>query len=284
MLVLAAKDDELHFRGLSQEFDEFNPVLNGPAFVVPSPPGQQGHPARISWMPFLFDLRGNFRAARQPVKIPMHGHAEQGQDGQITINGVQMRGGARRGEVVEGAGAFAGAFAQIVEADGQAGVGEPGEEGAAGQSLQINGPVKAVLAHGAQAAGNLRPAMRRGPASALEGENAGEVGVLFQQRQQAGVEPPVNIGFWEMAFEQPEDRQRVNHVAHGTGFEDQNFQRLVCCYRKGFTTNPSPCPLPAVRGEGKAAYDLRKLRSPCPLPAQRGEGGMGGMGRMGAMR
>jgi hypothetical protein len=87
-----------------------------------------------------------------------------------------------------------------------------------------------------------------------------------------------------MAFEQPEDRQRLNHVAHGTGFEDQNFQRLVCCCRKGFTTNPSPCPLPAKRGEGKPGAWIGQRCSPCPLPAQRGEGGMGGMGRMGAMR
>ena len=87
------KITNLYFRGLAHEFDQFDEVLLRASVCCPTGlPARAPPSARRAACPFLFDLRGDFRAARKPFKIPMHRHAEQGQDRQITIHGVECCG------------------------------------------------------------------------------------------------------------------------------------------------------------------------------------------------
>ncbi len=221
----AAQNGKLEVRRLPQHAPhQFDKVFHRPTFVVPARAGQQRHPAGGIHLPFLPNLRGELRAFRQPLKTAMHRDAELRQHREVTVHRVSSRVGARRNDIVIEPGAFAGALTGIVQSDAEIGVGEPGNHAAAGESLQINGQIESLRADAPDAGPEFEPVARRGPAIAFEGKDAGEVRVISEQRNQAGLQPPENLAVRPMELEQAQDGQCVYHVAKRTGLEDENFQ------------------------------------------------------------
>jgi len=136
-------------------------------------------------------------------------HAEVRQDGQIPIHGVRVKGVAWHGQVVK----TARAFPDFIEAHQLFPVGQPGEDGAPREALQVNDQVEMLGAQATDAAAHLRPVARAAPAFALEAHDASQVGIAFQQRRQPGLDPPEDLRLGPMEFQQPQDGQGLNHVA-----------------------------------------------------------------------
>ncbi len=51
----------------------------------------------------------------------------------------------------------------------------------------------------------------------------GEVGGVLQKRREALGNPPVPLPVWALALDEPQHGQRVDDVAEGAGFEDEQF-------------------------------------------------------------
>ncbi len=62
--------------------------------------------------------------------------------------------------------------------------------------------------------------LRIAPAFALEADDAGQVGIAFEERRERGINPPENFRVAEMQFQQTQDGQRLDDVAERTGFEN----------------------------------------------------------------
>ena len=78
------------------------------------------------------------------------------------------------------------------------------------------------------------------PALALKADDAGQIGIAFEQRRERGINPPENFRVAEMQFQQSQHRQRLDHVAERTGFENENFQKAsVAGVSKGGHTSHS---------------------------------------------
>src|SRR5438874_4231498 len=82
-------------------------------------------------------------------------------------------------------------FARFIEADGQRAIGQPGEGAATKQALQINDPVKTLLAHPPDAAPDFTPVLWPGPAPAVEENQTGQIRIAAQQRRKVGLDPPI---------------------------------------------------------------------------------------------
>ena len=150
----------------------------------------------------------------------MNRHAERRQHGQIPVHGVRVKRFSRDGEVVKAARAFA----DFIEADEKFSAREPRERAAAREALQVNDEIEILRAQPADAAEHFRPVLRFAPASALEADDAGQIGIAFEERGEGRVNPPENFRGAEMMFQQPQHGQRLDHVAERTGFENENFQ------------------------------------------------------------
>src|SRR5882757_4669660 len=112
----------------------------------------------------------------------MYGYAKLGQNCEVTVNGVRAFWRARRKDIVVKSRAFTRAFAEIVEPDAELRVGEPGKKAATGETLQINGPIEMFATHRPGCRKKFRPIAKDGFAFARECKNAGEVGIVFEQR------------------------------------------------------------------------------------------------------
>src|SRR5262249_22628956 len=99
-----------------------------------------------------------------------------------------------------------------------------GEEGAAGEALQIDYPIELLGAHPLNASPKLTPVTRRCPPMAVKGHNAREVRIFFQQWGEIRINPPMNFAGREMKFEQPQHGERVYYVSQRTGIENEDFQ------------------------------------------------------------
>jgi hypothetical protein len=132
----------------------------------------------------------------QPVEIFMNGHAERRQHGQIPVHGVRVKRFSRNGEVVK----TARAFADFVEADEKFSAREPRERTAAREALQVNDEIEFLFAEPADAAEHFRPVLRLRPAFAFEADDAGQVGIAFEQRRERGINPPENFRVVKCSF------------------------------------------------------------------------------------
>src|SRR6185437_10101493 len=142
------------------------------------------------------------RAFGKPLELTMNRHAEPRQHGEIAVHGVRAGGSARGDNIVVESCTFARAFAVVVQSDAEVGIGEPGEEAAAGETLEIDGDIKSLRANLADGGIKFRPISRRSPAFAMKGENAGEIGVVGEQWNEAGFEPPGYLAIRPMELEQ----------------------------------------------------------------------------------
>ena len=183
---------------LGQQPDEFGKIFGRPAFVLPAGAGLKRNPFRSSEFgirnselvkPFAFYFGGDLRAFRQPLEIVVNRHAELRQHGQIPVHGVRVKRRAADGEVVKAARAFA----DFVQADEKFPVGEPGERAAAREALEVNHQIEILFAQPADAAEHFRPVPGRRPALAFKADDAGQVGIAFEQRARGGINPPENF-------------------------------------------------------------------------------------------
>ena len=136
---------------------------------------------------------------------------------------MRVKAGARHGKIVK----TARAFAVVVQPDAHTAVGEPGEQPAARQTLQIDHPIELHSPHLPDAGQQFVPMPGRRPASALEKNDAAEVRVRLQQRAKRRINPPMDFALGKMKFEQAQHRQRLDHVAERTRFENEDFQSEV---------------------------------------------------------
>jgi hypothetical protein len=63
-----------------------------------------------------------------------------------------------------------------------------------------------------------------GPSFALKADDAGQIGIAFEERRECGINPPENFAGGQMTFEQPEDGQGLDDIAERAGFEEEDFQ------------------------------------------------------------
>ena len=77
-----------------------------------------------------------------------------------------------------------------------------------------------MRAQPAEAAEHLRPVLRFAPAFAFEADDAGQSGIAFEERREAGVNPPKNFRAAEMKLQQAQNRQRLDDIAQRAWFED----------------------------------------------------------------
>ena len=204
-----------------EQANEPDKILHRPAFVFPACAGLDGNPARAVRLPFGFDGGGDGGTFGQPLKMVVNRHAESRQHGEIPVHGVGVERGAADGDIIKSPRAFT----DFIEADEKLSVGEPGERAAAREALEINDPVEILFAHPAEAAEHLRPVARRRPALALEADDAGQIGIAFEERRESGINPPENFACGQMTFEQPEDGKGLDDIAERAGFENEDFQR-----------------------------------------------------------
>ena len=94
--------------------------------------------------------------------------------------GTRGRRGARRGEVVKAARAFA----DFIEADEEFSTGEPREGAASREALQVNHEIKILFAQPTDAAKHFRPVLRARPAFALEADEAGQIRIAGDERRE----------------------------------------------------------------------------------------------------
>jgi hypothetical protein len=138
----------------------------------------------------------------------------------IPIDRMRQRRGSGHGDVVESRRAFA----PVLKADREPTVGQPGHDGASGQALQIDYPVKLPAANVAKTPAGFAPIAGRGPPPPVKRDNPRQVGIAFQQRSQSLVKPPENFSLGTMQLDEPQHGQRLHHVAQRAGFEDEDFQ------------------------------------------------------------
>src|SRR5260221_5459684 len=143
----------------------------------------------------------------------MNGHAELRQGGEIPVHGVRVESFSRHGEVVK----TARAFADFVESGEKFSVGEPCERAAAREALEVNDEVEILFAQPADAAKHFRPVPQFAPASALEADDAGQVGITFEERREVGINPPENFRAAEMKLQKTQHRQRLDDIAERAG-------------------------------------------------------------------
>lgn len=221
LVVPAAENGEPHLRGLAgQGADDFGKIFGGPAFVVPAGAGLEGDPTDAIRRPFGLDGGGAGGAFRQPGERGVGGDAERVEDGQIPVHGVRVEGSPAHGHIVEASRAFA----HFIQTDEQSAVGEPGKGGTAGQALEVNDPVEFLRARPADAAEHFGPEPGFGPAFAFKEDEAGQIGIAFNERGEGRVNPPVDFAPGQVEFEQPEDGQGLDDIPEGTGLEDEDFQ------------------------------------------------------------
>jgi len=58
------------------------------------------------------------------------------------------------------------------------------------------------------------------PAFALETDDAGQIGIAFQQRRERGINPPENFRSGMMQLQQTQDGQCLDDIAERAGFEN----------------------------------------------------------------
>ena len=213
----AAKNGEVPIWEIfREEADEFGKIFGRPAFIRPARAGLKGNPPRAIRWPFSFHFVGDCGLFGQPLEIFVNRHAQMRQHGQIPIHGVGVKRGAPDSHVIKSPRAFA----DFVEADEKFPVGEPGERAAAREALEVNHPVEILFAHPADAAKHFRPVPRLAPAPALKADDAGQIGVAFEEWREVGINPPENFTGGQVAFEQPEDGQGLDDIAERAGFEN----------------------------------------------------------------
>ena len=90
---------------------------------------------------------------RKPFEVELHRHSENLQDGEIAVHGRGAVGGRARPQVVKRLGAFAGSLAGIAEANDVPAIGEPRDQRAATQPLEVEDVVDDVFVVVANEAG-----------------------------------------------------------------------------------------------------------------------------------
>ena len=128
-------------------------ILDRPAFVVPTRARLQRQPTRGVRAPRLLDRGLRLRPNRQPGEIPMHRHPQMAEHFQVPIHRVRVKTRPRHGQIVKSARPFAG----VVQPDREVAIGQPGEQPAARETLQIDHPVKLKGAHLAHAGQHFVP-------------------------------------------------------------------------------------------------------------------------------
>ena len=149
-------------------------------------------------------------------------NAEHGQDGEIPIHGVRVKGFARHGDIVKAICPFA----RFIETDQKFSAREPRERTAARETLQVDDKVELLGAQPADAADHLRPMRGARPAAAFEVHHVGQVGVALQEWRQTGIDPPENFGMGKMLLQQTQHGQSLDDIAKRAGFEDEDFQKF----------------------------------------------------------
>ena len=84
--------------------------------------------------------------------------------------------------------------------------------------------IEALGTQGEDGRAQFTPVAGKTPALTLEWNNARQVGIAVEQRQQAALKKPVDFAPGEMLAEQTQDGQGLHHVAERAGFEDEDFQ------------------------------------------------------------
>jgi len=212
LVALVPQNDESQVRVLECELaDQFGEIFGGPAFVAPAGAWLQSKPARSAGRvgPLASDIGGDGRSLGQPLERGVEGDAEQGQDGQVPIGGMGVEGVAGHGKVVK----TAGAFPDLVEADQFFAIGQPGDDGGAGEALEVDDEVKILFPQPADGAKHFGPMAGPGPAAAFEADDAGEVGIVLEQGHQGGVEPPIDLGGGPVPFQQTQHGQGLDDIA-----------------------------------------------------------------------
>ncbi len=69
--------------------------------------------------------------------------------------------------------------------------------------------------------------MGTGPALALEWKDAGEVWIAIEERDEIGVQPPVDFAFGQVPLEQTQNRQSLDDVTQRARFENEYLQLLA---------------------------------------------------------
>ena len=110
----------------------------------------------------------------------MNRHAERRQHGQIPVHGVREKTLARNGEIIKAARAFA----DFIQTDEKFSAGEPCEDPAAQQALEVNDQVEMLRAQPPDAVEHFRPVRWFAPPLALEADDAREIGIACEQREQ----------------------------------------------------------------------------------------------------
>ena len=212
LVALVAQNDESQVRMLEcKQADQFSKIFGGPAFVAPAGAWLQCNPARSAGLtrPLASDIGSDGRPLGQPLERGVEGDAEQGQDGQVPIGGMGVEGVAGHGKVVK----TAGAFPDLVEADQFFAIGQPGDDGGAGEALEVDDEVKILFPQPADGAKHFGPMAGPGPAAAFEADDAGEVGIVLEQGHQGGVEPPIDLGGGPVPFQQTQHGQGLDDIA-----------------------------------------------------------------------
>jgi hypothetical protein len=75
-----------------------------------------------------------------------------------------------------------------------------------------------MLPHFTNGPHRLKPAIGAPPSFAIKLNDAGEVGIVFEQLGEACFDPPVDLIFGPVLFKQPQNRQGLDDVSEGAGF------------------------------------------------------------------
>ena len=87
-----------------------------------------------------------------------------------------------------------------IEAYREVSIGQPCQGTAARQALEVDDPIEALGAHPSNGVPESAPIFGPSPAAAFEGDEPSQIRVVLEQGGQAGVNPPVDIAFGELAL------------------------------------------------------------------------------------
>lgn len=112
--------------------------------------------------------------------------------------------------------------------------GEPGEEGAAGQTLEVDDEVEILAANALDTFDQGTPMERGGPALAIKGIDTVQLGIILEEGGEFGSDPPIDLMGWIMVLEQAENRQSLDDISEGTRFKNEDFQPRLLAQSEAF--------------------------------------------------
>lgn len=115
----------------------------------------------------------------------------------------------------------------VIKTECESPVREPANETASEKSLKIQNQIKTFRPELVKHSHQSHPGVERPPPFPIKGDEGVDIRIVFEERHQSPVDPPVNLSPGVVQPDHAQDRKRMNDIPEGARFEDEDFQLFL---------------------------------------------------------